>query len=318
MIPCRRPHRTNCCASAVPIIFLTVPSGPGSATGRNRRRCPPLACSPSPTCTCATPRTARSSRGCGPTSDDDWLIVAGDVAERVDDVVGTLALLRERFAMVVWAPGNHELWTRPKEGVPLRGEERYRHLVQACRAARRAHPGGPVPGLDRRRRARVVAPLFLLYDYSFLPDGTATAEEGLAPPTRRRGVHRRAPARARPVPRPRRVVRRPRRVLPVPARRPRPGPADGAGQPLAADPVADAGAPLPGVRAVVRHDGDRRLARPLPRGGGRLRPPAHPARDVGGRGAVRRGVAGLPARVAARGLPDPLLRTVLPDQWCAT
>jgi 3',5'-cyclic AMP phosphodiesterase CpdA len=47
-----------------------------------------------------------------PGSDGDWLIVAGDVAERIDDVVGTLALLRDRFATVVWVPGNHELWTR--------------------------------------------------------------------------------------------------------------------------------------------------------------------------------------------------------------
>ncbi len=47
-----------------------------------------------------------------PGSDGDWLIVAGDVVERIDDVVGTLALLRDRFAAVVWVPGNHELWTR--------------------------------------------------------------------------------------------------------------------------------------------------------------------------------------------------------------
>ena len=114
-----------------------------------------------------------------PTSAGDWLIVAGDVAERVDDVVGTLALLRERFATVVWVPGNHELWTRPKEGVLLRGEERYRHLVQACRDHGVLTPEDPYPVWDGDGGPAVVAPLFVLYDYSFLPDGAATAAEGL-------------------------------------------------------------------------------------------------------------------------------------------
>ena len=35
------------------------------------------------------PGEPRDRRGLRPASDGDWLIVAGDVAERVDDVVGT-------------------------------------------------------------------------------------------------------------------------------------------------------------------------------------------------------------------------------------
>jgi hypothetical protein len=118
--------------------------------------------------------------GLRPLSDDDWLIVAGDVAERVDDVMGTLALLRDRFATVVWVPGNHELWTRAKEGVPLRGEERYHHLVQVCREIEVLTPEDPFPVWTGDGGPAVVAPLFLLYDYSFLPEGTTTADEGLA------------------------------------------------------------------------------------------------------------------------------------------
>ena len=76
-------------------------------------------------------------------------------------------------------PGNHELWTRAGDPVALRGEDRYEHLVSS--AARSASS----PRRTRSRSGRaggpaVVAPLFLLYDYSFLPEGTATAEEGLA------------------------------------------------------------------------------------------------------------------------------------------
>jgi 3',5'-cyclic AMP phosphodiesterase CpdA len=115
-----------------------------------------------------------------PGSDGDWLIVAGDVAEQVDDVLAALALLRERFPSVVWVPGNHELWTRTKDPVSLRGEHRYRHLVQACRDLGVRTPEDPFAVWTGDGGPAVVAPLFLLYDYSFLPPGTTTAEEGLA------------------------------------------------------------------------------------------------------------------------------------------
>src|SRR3954452_5690118 len=68
-----------------------------------------------------------------PESDEDWLIVAGDVGELFGDIERTLRLLRSRFSGVVWAPGNHELWTHPQDPVQLRGEQRYRALVRMCR-----------------------------------------------------------------------------------------------------------------------------------------------------------------------------------------
>jgi 3',5'-cyclic AMP phosphodiesterase CpdA len=118
--------------------------------------------------------------GLRPGSDGDWLIVAGDVAEQVADVEWALRLLRERFARVVWVPGNHELWTRPKDPVELRGEHRYRHLVQTCRSIDVLTPEDPFPVWDGPGGPATVAPLFLLYDYTFLPAGTSTGEEGLA------------------------------------------------------------------------------------------------------------------------------------------
>ncbi|HSX98634.1 MAG TPA: metallophosphoesterase, partial [Streptomyces sp.] len=48
-----------------------------------------------------------------PETDDDWLLVAGDVAETVADIRWALETLAGRFAKVVWVPGNHELWTHP-------------------------------------------------------------------------------------------------------------------------------------------------------------------------------------------------------------
>lgn len=117
--------------------------------------------------------------GLRPESDDDWLIVAGDVAERVADVRDTLASLRDRFATVVWAPGNHELWTLRDDPVPLRGEARYRALVDMCREVGVHTPEDPYPVWSGPGGPVIVAPLFVLYDYSFHAPGTSTKEESL-------------------------------------------------------------------------------------------------------------------------------------------
>jgi len=115
-----------------------------------------------------------------PGHDDDWLLVAGDVAERVDDVGWALRTLADRFATVVWAPGNHELWTSPRETGSLRGVARYEHLVAMCREIGVHTPEDPYPTwLGPGGPVRVV-PLFLLYDYTFRPDGATTKEEALA------------------------------------------------------------------------------------------------------------------------------------------
>ncbi|MGI8331413.1 metallophosphoesterase family protein [Actinomadura scrupuli] len=75
----------------------------------------------------------RLVEGLRPGSDSDWLLFTGDVAERVADVEWALRTLSHRFETVVWVPGNHELWTPKDDPVQLRGEQRYRHLVQMCR-----------------------------------------------------------------------------------------------------------------------------------------------------------------------------------------
>ncbi|MEU9384047.1 SIP domain-containing protein [Streptomyces sp. NPDC048279] len=115
-----------------------------------------------------------------PGTDDDWLIVAGDVAETVADIRWVLETFADRFAKVLWAPGNHDLWTHPKDPVTLRGVARYEHLVALCRELGVVSPEDPYPVWEGPGGPVVVAPLFLLYDYSFLPAGCTTKEEGLA------------------------------------------------------------------------------------------------------------------------------------------
>jgi 3',5'-cyclic AMP phosphodiesterase CpdA len=114
-----------------------------------------------------------------PGSADDWLIVAGDVAEDVADLAWALALLRERFDTVIWVPGNHELWTVSTRTVATRGVERYLDLVELCRTLGVVTPEDAYP-VWRGDGPAIVAPLFLLYDYTFRPDGTGTKQESLA------------------------------------------------------------------------------------------------------------------------------------------
>lgn len=111
-----------------------------------------------------------------PVTDGDWLIVAGDVADRVSEIRWTLTLLRERFATVIWAPGNHELWTLPRDDVTLRGDARYRHLVEICREIGVLTPEDPYPVWPGPDEELLVAPLFLLYDYSWRPAGMSQPE----------------------------------------------------------------------------------------------------------------------------------------------
>jgi 3',5'-cyclic AMP phosphodiesterase CpdA len=114
-----------------------------------------------------------------PETDDDWLIVAGDVGERLDDIEAALGLLRGRFRRVVWTPGNHELWTHPDDPVRLRGQARYEALVRLCRGLGVVTPEDDYPVWPGPDGPVVVAPLFTLYDYSFRVPGADTKEESL-------------------------------------------------------------------------------------------------------------------------------------------
>ncbi len=108
---------------------------------------------------------------------DDWLILAGDVGEGEEQLELALETLGPRFAHLLWVPGNHDLWTRPTSltGKPrLAGEPLYRRLVEICREHGVTTPEDPYPifpgahGTDDRPIR--IAPLFLLYDYTFVPD----------------------------------------------------------------------------------------------------------------------------------------------------
>lgn len=101
---------------------------------------------------------------------EDWLIVAGDVAERLPQQDAAFRALAQRFARVIWVPGNHDLWTVSHDGArEPRGVERYRRLVDMARAHGITTPEDPFPEWPDPDAPHLIVPLFLLYDYSFRP-----------------------------------------------------------------------------------------------------------------------------------------------------
>lgn len=102
----------------------------------------------------------------------DWLIVAGDVAERTELVLRILHELQRRYAQVIWVPGNHELFSRSQDR--FQGREKYTELVEGCREMGVITPEDPYPVFA----GVTIVPLFTLYDYSFRPAGT-TVEQAI-------------------------------------------------------------------------------------------------------------------------------------------
>ena len=105
-----------------------------------------------------------------PAHPDDWLILAGDVGESPRHLAWALDVLGRKYARLVWVPGNHDLWTHPKDPDALAGEARYLELVELCRSRGVLTPEDPYVVWDGEGGPCRIAPLFVLYDYSFRPD----------------------------------------------------------------------------------------------------------------------------------------------------
>jgi 3',5'-cyclic AMP phosphodiesterase CpdA len=115
-----------------------------------------------------------------PDHGDDWLILAGDVAESLELQELAIRELGQRFAKLIWVPGNHDLWAVPRKGQrPARGVARYRAMVDLARSYGAHTPEDPYldwPQPAPEGERVVIAPLFLLYDYSFRPDHVDRSE----------------------------------------------------------------------------------------------------------------------------------------------
>jgi predicted phosphodiesterase len=101
----------------------------------------------------------------------DWLIVAGDVGETEEHLSVALDALGSRFQRLIWVPGNHELWTTSQAGP--RGQAKYDRMVAICRSRGVLTPEDEYVIWDGPHERFLIAPLFLLYDYTFRPDHIA-------------------------------------------------------------------------------------------------------------------------------------------------
>ena len=81
---------------------------------------------------------------------------------------------------MIWVPGNHELWTTTRDPMQIFGKARYDYLVNMCDEMGVVTPEHPFPVWTDEGGPATIVPMFLLYDYSFLPEGAATKAEGLA------------------------------------------------------------------------------------------------------------------------------------------
>jgi hypothetical protein len=107
---------------------------------------------------------------------DDWLILGGDLGETGDHLRLIFDTLGPKFRQLVWVPGNHELWTSREDGRLLGGVAKYEHLVALCRERGVLTPEDPYPVWRGAGGPHLIAPMFLLFDYSMRPDDIPTTE----------------------------------------------------------------------------------------------------------------------------------------------
>ncbi|GAB1266155.1 metallophosphoesterase [Aurantivibrio infirmus] len=106
---------------------------------------------------------------------DDWLILAGDIASTAKQLESCLQNLSNKFARMIWVPGNHELWVTQSDQENS-SVEKYQALVDLCRRYDVSTPEDPYLLWEGAGGDHIIAPLTLLYDYSFRPDSVALAD----------------------------------------------------------------------------------------------------------------------------------------------
>ena len=111
-----------------------------------------------------------------PAHPDDWLILAGDISDGARQLDQCFRHLCTKFRQLVWTPGNHELWSHAGAAGGLRGVALYERLVEIARSYGVLTPADPYPIFPHPKGPILIAPLFLLYDYTFRPPHVSADE----------------------------------------------------------------------------------------------------------------------------------------------
>lgn len=94
---------------------------------------------------------------------NDILIVAGDIADQIGIIKRTLSLLRSRFKMVFFVPGNHELWIRDETSDSI---EKLLEILRLC------------DSLDIHYRPSKVGRIWIVPLFSWYDSGFGAQERG--------------------------------------------------------------------------------------------------------------------------------------------
>jgi Icc-related predicted phosphoesterase len=100
------------------------------------------------------------------TFQQDILIAAGDISDRLDTLQSTLTLLRAKFRKVFYVPGNHELWVRR---ATLTSIEKFFSVLALCDAL-------DIQTAPEKVHGVWVVPLFSWYESRFDGDDSGEAE----------------------------------------------------------------------------------------------------------------------------------------------
>lgn len=101
---------------------------------------------------------------------DDVLIVAGDIADSTEIIKRTLSFLRSRFKMVLYTPGNHELWVRDAKYDSI---EKLFRILTLCRNL-------DIQTVPTKVNDIWIVPLFSWYDLEFDSGPTDNELDGWA------------------------------------------------------------------------------------------------------------------------------------------
>lgn len=109
---------------------------------------------------------------------DDGLILCGDLGETLDHLDLAFKVATAKFAHVFWCPGNHELYSVKEPGTdgdddsksPARGQAKYDACVAIAQKYGVRTPEDEYMEWNGEGGPAIIAPTFLLYDYSFRPD----------------------------------------------------------------------------------------------------------------------------------------------------
>ncbi len=112
----------------------------------------------------------RKAVTCLPGFHEDWIIIAGDISNKIEHIHFAFEQFTGKFEKVIWVPGNHDLWIKSGDEEMPSSEEKYDLLIKICREYNVVSPEDEYIQYKNGQSVYYIVPAFLLYDYSYAPE----------------------------------------------------------------------------------------------------------------------------------------------------